>query len=114
MTFQFFPLYPGDYMRKTQALTILEHGAYMILLMNYYSKGKLPSDKKKLYRVCRAIEAEEQVVIDKIVSEYFTTNGDGLLINKRAEEELEKQRIISETNKIRSAKGHKARWGYDA
>ena len=114
MTFQFFPLYSGDYMRKTQALTMLEHGAYMVLLMNYYSRGNLPSNKKKLYRVCRAIDVEEQQVIDRIVDEYFTINGDGLLINKRAEEELEKQREISETNKIRSAKGHKARWGYDA
>ena len=98
-------------MRKTQALTMIEHGAYMILLMNYYSKGELPADKKKLYRICRAMETEEQQVIDKIVDEYFTINGDGLLINKRAEEELEKQRIISGINKIRSAKGNKARWG---
>jgi uncharacterized protein YdaU (DUF1376 family) len=46
------PLYVGDYLRDTRHLTTLEHGAYLLLIMEYWSKGRLPTDDKNLRKIC--------------------------------------------------------------
>ena len=45
--------YPGDYLRDTAHLSLMENGAYTLLLDHYYSTGPLLVDKDGLYRVCK-------------------------------------------------------------
>ncbi len=45
------PLYVADYLRDTRHLTTLQHGAYLLLIMEYWSKGKLPSTDAERARV---------------------------------------------------------------
>jgi uncharacterized protein YdaU (DUF1376 family) len=41
-------LHIGDYLKDTRHLRALEHGAYFLLIMHYWTKGGLPDDDRQL------------------------------------------------------------------
>jgi uncharacterized protein YdaU (DUF1376 family) len=45
------PLYVADYLRDTRRLTAAEHGAYLLLIMEYWTSGELPDDDRQLARI---------------------------------------------------------------
>lgn len=101
-----YAFYPGDYHRKTAHLTMLQHGAYHLLLGHYYSSGKpLPANAEQLQRICMAFADAERDAIAYIVKHFFVRDGD-VLRNPRADEELEKASEISK----KRAKAAKTRY----
>jgi len=91
-----YPRYVGDYQRKTSHLSLVEHGAYTLLLDHYYSTEKpLPAIASVLHRVCRAFAPEEQAAVQSVVDQFFTLENDGYH-NSKADEELIKRGDISE------------------
>jgi uncharacterized protein YdaU (DUF1376 family) len=88
----------GDYAKDTGHLTMLEHGAYTLLLDRYYGTEQgIPADQ--VYRLARARSDEERLAVDAVLTEFFTLTQDNLWVNGRAEEEIEKMKV-----KINSAR----------
>ena len=78
----------GDYSKDTAHLSMIEHGAYGLLLDRYYStEAGIPADQA--HRVARARTREEKQAVDVVLSEFFQMI-DGVWVNKRADEEIEK------------------------
>ena len=103
----FYPRYPLDYQRDTSRLRLVHHGAYALLLDDYYVNGPLPPKIDDLCAICRATTAEERQAIESVADAFFPVNGDGLRHNKRADKEAKRILALSELNKEKS----KRRWG---
>lgn len=99
------PVYIGDYLADTMRLSTLQHGAYFLLMMEYWRQGPLPDDMDELSAIARA----ERKVWDKSIwptlKRFFSKGEDGLLHQKRADIELERVQSIS--NKRREAVGQR-------
>lgn len=87
MSAPYMPLFVADYLADTAHLTAAEHGAYFMLVMNYWQRGKpLPADDRKLARIARMSDAEWLDARDTL-AEFFVEE-DGLWSHKRVEAEL--------------------------
>lgn len=76
----------GDYARDAGHLSMLEHGAYTLLLDRYYVTEKgIPADQ--VYRIARANSKPERAAVDRVLNEFFKLE-DGAWINGRTEEEI--------------------------
>lgn len=98
------PFYVGDYLADTPHLDTEEHGAYLLLIFSYWSRGKpLPDDDKKLQAIAKQ-PLERWLEIRPTIAEYFDVR-DGYWFHERVEEELEKSRKISEQRSEAGRKG---------
>ena len=94
------PLYVGDFLRDTRHLTATQVGAYLLLLMHYWSTGSLPKDVPSL----RRISLQDRHAWRRngpIIAAFFSPDWR----HERMEQELEKARIISMKRKVYGAKG---------
>ena len=95
MSNSWYPRYPGDYGRDTGHLSMIEHGAYTLLLDHHYSTQKpLPANDKQLLRICSAVAPDEQAAVMSVVNEFFTMRKGGW-VNPRAWAEISKQLELS-------------------
>lgn len=87
----YFEFYPGDYLRDTTRLTLAEHGAYLRLLMAYYSDEQpLPAENDALFRIVSAQNSAEKQAVLKVADLFFPVTRDGVRRNGRADEEIAK------------------------
>lgn len=104
----FYLHYLGDYARDTKGLSLLEHGAYRLLLDHVYAtEDRLPDDPKQLYRIVGAMTPVERKAVDKVAELFFPVNGDGRRVNKRAEAEIARAKEKSEKARASAER----RWG---
>ena len=83
----YMQLYVADYLADTAHLSAIEHGAYLLLIMNYWQRGKpLPADDQRLARIARLSEAEWGS-IGTMLSEFFEER-DGHWHHKRIDADL--------------------------
>lgn len=94
----------GDYARDAGHLSMLEHGAYSLLLDRYYTTEQPIPNKTDAYRICRARSRDEKAAVDAVLREFFVTDGEAFL-NRRAEEEIVKARSRIEAARTNGAKG---------
>lgn len=93
----------GDYAKDAGHLTMLEHGAYTLLLDRYYTTdAPIPADQA--HRLCRARSAEEVAAVDVVLAEFFVLV-DGHWINRRADQEIVKAAQRIEAAKANGKKG---------
>lgn len=97
----------GDYARDTGLLSVLEHGVYTLLLDRYYTtEAGIPDGQ--VYRMARARSDAEKAAVDAVLADFFQLV-EGVWINRRAEEELEKAAA-----KIQAAVGNGKKGGRPA
>ena len=90
----YMQLYTSDYLADTAHLTTEEHGAYLLLLMNYWQRGKpLDNTDKRLAHVAR-LSAERWEAVEPILAEFFTIV-DNVWTQSRIERDLDKIRAKS-------------------
>ena len=95
-----FPLYIADYLADTMVLTTIEHGAYLLLLMQYWRKGPLPNDDKELAAITKVDRALWESEVGPAVRKFFTLECDGLLHQKRVDAEKKKAADLSEKRRV--------------
>lgn len=78
----------AGYAKWAGHLTMLEHGAYTLLLDRYYTTEQ-PIPEGDVYRLARARTRAERDAVDAVLTEFFE-NAEGLWSHARAEEEIEK------------------------
>jgi uncharacterized protein YdaU (DUF1376 family) len=95
----------GDYAKDAGHLSMVEHGAYTLLLDRYYATEQpIPADQ--VYRVCRARTDDERAAVDAVLAEFFVLT-DGAWAQGRADAELDRYRGKREKAKASAT----ARWG---
>ncbi|MHB0965546.1 MAG: YdaU family protein [Bellilinea sp.] len=102
----YYRRYMADYLSKTASLTILEHGAYTLLLDYLYlsEDGRLPPDADEIHRIVRATTSAERQAVDKILVKFFYKDAGGYT-NPRAAAEIEKAIPAMEAARANGVKG---------
>lgn len=87
----------GDYARDAGHLSMLEHGAFTLLLDRYYAAER-PLERDEAIRVCRAKSKDEVAAVEYVLRSFFTEEPAGFR-NKRADSEIEKANTKAERNR---------------
>lgn len=97
------PLYIGDYLSNTGRLTTEQHGAYMLLIMDYWVSGRLPNDDNALAAITR-LPLDKWLIVRKTLSRFFTVT-DSEWIQERIESEKERAEYLSRVRAEAGSKG---------
>jgi uncharacterized protein YdaU (DUF1376 family) len=95
------PLYIEKYTADTMRLSTLQHGAYLLILFDYWRTGPLPDDDAVLANIAKLDRRTWDKDVRAAVRQFFTTGDDKMLHQKRADEERARAADIS--NKRRDA-----------
>ena len=87
----------GDYAKKAGRLTMLQHGAYTLLLDACYDREQFPTLEDAIEWTWASTK-EEIEAVEFVLKKFFLLT-DGKYVQNRISEELEKYHANSETNK---------------
>ena len=103
-TLPYMQFYPTDYLSDTQHLTTIEHGAYFLLILNYWQRGcALPDDDRRLAGITK-MTIEQWLNARSTVVEFFCVS-DGKWTHTRIESDIAKAKS---TRKQQSEAGKKS------
>ena len=97
----FYKHFLGDYARATGHLSLVEHGAFRLMLDHFYGAGRpLPGNRKALYRLLRAETNEERRAVDAISTQFWRPLPAELeplyeMLDLRTEDERRPLRIVA-------------------
>lgn len=105
------PLYIGDYLKHTKRLSTLEHGAYLLLIMDYWVSGHIDNDDEQLARIT-GLSIKDWVKIKPKITAFF------VLVecqwrHARIEEELtiaQDKKFAAHERAIKGGQATKAYW----
>ncbi|MDO9344855.1 MAG: DUF1376 domain-containing protein [Pseudomonas sp.] len=89
----YMQLYVADYLADTMHLTTEEHGAYLLLIFNYWQTGK-PIPMSRLARITR-LSNERWTDVERSLGEFFNERGNEWF-HDRIERDLEAVRATQE------------------
>ena len=102
------PLYCADYLADTRHLTTIQHGGYMLLLMEYWMKGKLPDTDAGRRRIT-AMTAKQWSTNRSDIASMFGPDWR----HDRVERELEKAKELRTKRSVYGSKGGRISRGRD-
>lgn len=102
------PLYIGDYLADTTRLTTEQHGAYLLLIMDYWRSGRLPDNDAVLSQITRL--SPDAWSNARTMLKHFFCIEDGQWVHKRIDEELTKASVNKEAARDKASKAAQARW----
>jgi uncharacterized protein YdaU (DUF1376 family) len=106
------PFFVGDYLKDTARLTTEQHGAYVLLILDYWCNGPPPNNDKILSQITNLTLPRWRLQRASIIG-YFKIDGNRL-VHSRIDDEIEaaKKRKVESVKK--ASKAAKARWNKDA
>lgn len=106
------PLYIGDYLSSTSRLTTEQHGAYLLLIMDYWKNGPLPDDDVVLAQICR-MTSDAWSNARSTIRAFFEQDG-SKLIHRRIDAELASAHEGKAKRKAKAEAAAAKRWAKDA
>ena len=97
----------GDYHKKAGRLSMLQHGAYTLLLDSCYDREEFPT-KEQAIEWCWASTAEEIQAVEFVLAKFFILQ-DGKYIQARIMEEITRYQENANTNKLIAIQREEAR-----
>ena len=98
---RFLPLHGKDYRGDTAHLSLEQHGAYMLLLIEQWDKSKILLDDKNLNRIFMGAERTDDV--KEVIQEFFVPASEGSIQNLRLARERDHAKTIYE-RKVNAAR----------
>lgn len=102
------PFYVGDYLGDTQRLTTLQHGAYLLLMLDYWRNGPPPDDDVVLQQITKLDRASWKKQRDALCRLFQIT--DGHWRHKRIDRELVNAAANAERRSSKARAAAQARW----
>lgn len=102
------PFYVGDYLSATNRLTTEQHGAYLLILLDYWKNGSPPNDDAVLAQIARLSPPAWKKAKPALIG--FFEIVDGNLVQKRVEKERERAADITEERSKAGKEGAAKRW----
>jgi len=87
----------GDYSKKAGRLSMLQHGAYTLLIDSCYDRERFPTIEEAVDWAWASSKEEIEAV--EFVLKRFFTNEDGFYVQNRIREELAEYHVKAEKNK---------------
>lgn len=103
------PVYIGDYLADTSRLSTEQHGAYLLLLMDYWRNGPPLDDEAELASITKLSVSQWRKHAAKLRDFFVPT--DGRLIQKRADIERARAGLISSKRVEAGKAGAASKWG---
>jgi uncharacterized protein YdaU (DUF1376 family) len=102
------PLYIADYLSATSRLTTEQHGAYLLLIMDYWKNGAPPNNDQVLAQITK-LSPDAWSNARSMLQPFFEVH-DGLWVQHRIESEMVKAKHNKQANVKRGKAGAEARW----
>lgn len=102
------PIYIGDYLADTTRLTTEQHGAYLLLIFDYWRNGRPPDDNVVLAQITKLAPDAWSRARLAIAPLFVIDNGQWR--HKRIDEEIERAKRTSTARQESGAAGAAAKW----
>jgi len=109
MSRPWFPFYVGDYLRDTARLTTEAHGAYLLLMLDYWVNGAPPDDDEVLATITKLPVTIWKKRRKSLIG--FFEIKDGRLTHKRIERERARAKDVGAANSDKARAAANKRWG---
>ncbi|HWW46293.1 MAG TPA: DUF1376 domain-containing protein [Xanthobacteraceae bacterium] len=109
MSRPWFPFYVGDYVKDTARLTTEAHGAYLLLMLDYWTRGAPPDNDEVLATITKLPVKTWRTKVRPLLLDFFSVE-DGKWTHRRIEEEIARSQEVATSNSEKARQAAQKRW----